>query len=147
MISKKYISIPLNEWESEYKPLKERLEEVQEELEKEKRSKSGVLYVRLLTRNFPLYNTDMRIGHIDFSIKDAPKISIEKRKELEDLIVERLFVQRSHAFNIKLATPELLDTSIKKMETLRDETKATEKRIQNKLATLPKIVKWLFKIK
>ena len=137
-------------WHEKYKPMEEELSKLRRELEREKNSKSGTFFIRTIRRVYPFdsYGEKVELGTLDFSIEEAPKLSVENRELLVDNIEKIVWThfKRHSGVIFKIASKEYLDKNLEAIKQYHKKIAEDRKRIDERLNNLGKFWKWLLKL-
>lgn len=140
MADEKYISIEYNIWESKYKPLEAENERLRNELEKSKVSVEIVLKSQYHALGYPL-------GYVGVVV-DAPELLTVKFPNIESILTKEIMARTKSISQFgTFLSKEELEFQVKR---LTDAQILNHESVDRYLATvkrIPKIVKWIFRIK
>lgn len=152
MKDEKFISIDFQRWETKYKPMEAELEDTKKELQSEKESKKLYIYLKMPRLSFtrPIFMSDQSkiscIAYYDIDTEEMEEnCDISEMGKLRNMIngkLEETFFDMHSSKPIIYTTEDgrgLLKELIEKEILLN--------KALNKVNSLPRIVKWLFKIK
>ena len=129
----KYVTIEYETWHNKYKPLEEENERLKQDLEESK------IKVRIETNSMRMGDYwRNEIGYVSFSVQKGRKVEIKDWVEVERLINHE-FDEMARGY-VKYLTHDQLK------EYFAEEKKVSEK-IETQIKSIPKIIRWLFKIK
>lgn len=151
MAEEKFISIDYATWNTKYKPMEAELNRLRIELSEEKQNRQHNVYLNIRDTGFIFYvmhdyYTDIK--HFDHSAKVAV-LEIDKThfntvidyKAIEDAITSTI-IKMERVGNMALSVTRIAEEQ-EKFTKFYDKFKEQE----NRLKRLPKLIRWLFKIK
>lgn len=131
----KFISIEYETWVNKYLPMEEENESLKRKVE------ASEIQVNIVLKNAGYnYSYDRRIGFIDIEIKKGWNVKIDNFSEVENKI--RDLIQLYKPYSIVSAKEE-----ISKYEELIKEYEKSFNRNVLLVNKIPKIIRWLFRIK
>ena len=150
----KFISIDYATWEAKYKPMEEELAKVREELAEEKERKEHTFYLRITDWvHYPGYDTSTDLPKRNYvTIRYTNSDWISLSKEEIDKATEEAFAILNKAlslarFHNMIITDQDVDRVLAMLKKQRQEIESLRTDNFMRINTIPKFIKWLFKIK
>jgi hypothetical protein len=153
MNPEKYISIEYSVWNTKYKPMEEKVKQLQEELEEERNNKMLTLNINfsryMIHMGGPYFHPNIRcIGSVDFDLEGVPKLNLKDRESISSIISKEYFAgMRSYNDKFRFASEEMVTNALSKIGQDKQEVAILISQNEERIKNIPKIIKWLFKIK
>lgn len=156
MAEEKFISIDYATWNTKYKPMEERLTKTLTELHQEKESKKHTLYLKVDDRTcwgHEFHHDRIRFNAEGYYYDRGYKILefepvLYSSEVIDSAIVEKIkSYTKNYSRDNHMVTFDMLEQHKKDIQHELAVIKEARQNLENRLKSVPKLFRWLFKIK
>lgn len=152
MAEEKFISIDYTTWNTKYKPMENRIKDLEEALAREKEDKQYHIYLKVVDWSYFTYvrydarrsliSLEKHVAVFEYGEPDSVITDIDAIYNVVRNIVEELSIAKE-----LLLTKEAVKSANEEIKNYYEEAKELYNNNLYRISKIPKLIRWLFKIK